>query len=167
MGLFNRKGGVILACFLAFLAIVPSAQAKDLSGRLGFGFNDEFANSSPSHPLPAISAKYGLSKDLHVNGIVGFNTLDPTGFTLGGKAFKNIFYETNLNFYAAVGLAYVKYGKSGFEILGVLGAEFFIPGLDSLGLLFEAGVSGSNVTGSFGLRTIGVTFLNAGMHFYF
>jgi hypothetical protein len=134
---------------------------------LGVGFNNEFSNSTSSRQIPALSAKYGLSKDFHVNGIFGFNTLSPAGFTLGAKIFKNIFYETYLNFYGAVGLAYLKNERSGIEMIGVLGAEFFIPGVDSLGFLFEFGASASNVTGTFGLKTLGATFLTAGMHFYF
>lgn len=158
----KRIGLVFTLLLLSF-----SAHAKDLSGRLGVGFTNEFANSTWQRPVPAISAKYGASKDLHVLGAVGFNTADPAAFTLGGKIFKNIFYETNLNFYAAAGLAYLKLQDSGIEALGLLGAEFFIPGLDSLGFLFEGGVSATNITGEFALKTVGFTFLQAGMHFYF
>jgi len=141
--------------------------AKDLSGRLGIGFNNEFSNSTSSRQVPALSAKYGLTKALHMEGLVGFHTASPAAFTLGGKLYQNIFYETNLNFYAATGVAYLKDAASGVEILGLLGTEFFVPGLDSLGFLFEAGVSASNVTGSFVLKTVGFTFIHAGMHFYF
>ena len=158
-----------MALCLLFIGIghVPLAQAKDLSGRLGIGFTNDFANSTAARNLPAMSVKYGASKDLHVLGALGFNTLTPSSFTLGAKIFKNIFYETNMNFFSCVGLAYLKDVQSGIEILGVLGAEFFIPGIDSIGWLFEAGVSASNVTGTFGVKTIGYSFVNAGMHFYF
>ena len=162
-----RAFTLILAAFLASLSIATNAQAKDPSGRLGVGFTNDFSNSTSDRMVPAVSTKYGVSKDLHVLGALGFHTKSPTAFTLGGKIFKNIFYETNLNFFTSVGLAYLKEAKSGIEVLGVLGAEFFIPGIDSLGLLFEAGVSASNVTGSFVLKTVGNTFLHAGMHFYF
>ncbi len=156
-------------CLLFIIGIgsEPLAQAKDLSGRLGIGFTNDFSNSTAARNVPAISVKYGASKDLHMLGAVGFNSLTPSSFTLGAKIFKNIFYETNLNFFSCVGLAYLKDAQSGIEILGVLGAEFFIPGIDSLGWLFEAGVSASNVTGTFGVKTIGYSFINAGMHFYF
>ena len=100
-------------------------------------------------------------------GAFGVNTLSPAAITLGGKVFKNIFYETNLNFFACLGFAYLKDTQSGIELLGTLGAEFFIPGIDSLGLLFEFGGSASNVSGSFVVKTVGYTFINAGMHFYF
>lgn len=57
--------------------------------------------------------------------------------------------------------------KTGFEIIGGLGTEAFIPGLESLGFAMEAGGSFSNISGSFVAKTIGVSFLNAGIHFYF
>ncbi|MBI3542375.1 MAG: hypothetical protein HY075_03760 [Deltaproteobacteria bacterium] len=160
-------GLALIGVMIGGVTMPPTASAKDLSGRLGIGFTNDFSNSTAARNVPAVSVKYGASKDLHVLGALGFNTLDPASFTLGGKIFKNIFYETNLNFYSSVGLAYLKDAKSGIEILGVLGCEFFIPGIDSLGLLFETGVSASNVTGSFAIKTVGYTFINAGMHFYF
>lgn len=144
---------------------VGTAFAKDLSDRLGLGFSNEFTGAT--REVPAISVKYGLSKDLHVSAAMGFNTATPSDFVLGGKVYKNIFYETNLNFYMAGGLAYLKNNKSAVEILGLLGAEFFIPGIDSLGFLFETGISANNVEDNFALKTVGFTFLNAGMHFYF
>ena len=122
-----------------------AAFAKDLSGRLGIGFTNEFENSTAARQVPIISVKYGASKNLHVLGGVGFDSLSPAEYTVAGKIFKNIFYETNLNFYTAAGLAYEKASQSGIEILGVLGCEFFIPGIDSLGFLFETGVSANNV----------------------
>lgn len=161
------SGGIFSAFVAAVLLTAAPAEAKDLTGRLGIGFTNDFSNSTSNRLVPAISTKYGLSKDLHLLGAVGFNTQSPAAYTLGGKVFKNIFYETNLNFFMMAGLAYLKDVKSGVEILGALGAEFFIPGVDSLGLIFEAGASASNVTGSFVLKTIGYTFLHAGMHFYF
>lgn len=154
---------VLITTILTLAA--PIASAKDLTDRLGVGYNAEFSTSGRT--VPALSAKYGLSKDLHLAGAVGFNTQTPSQFVMGAKLFKNIFYETNLNFYLAGGAAYIKDTKSAVEFLGVLGAEFFLPGLDSLGLLFEAGISANNVGGSFGIKTVGFSFLQAGMHFYF
>lgn len=168
IGFMRRLSGGIFSAFAVTVCLSGSvAEAKDLSGRLGVGFTNDFSNSTSDRLVPALSTKYGLSKDLHLLGAVGFHTQSPSAMTLGAKVYKNIFFETNLNFFMSAGLAYLKEAKSGIEVLGVLGCEFFIPGIDSLGLMFEAGVSASNVTGSFVLRTIGYTFLHAGMHFYF
>lgn len=149
------------------LFFITTAYSKNLSSRLGVGFIDQFSNSTPLKQVPAISAKYGLTKEINILGAFGLNTLDPTALTLGAKVFKNIFYETNINFYGAAGIGYLKRDESGVEFLGLLGAEFFIPGLESLGFSFEAGASLSNATGSFALKTVGFSFLNAGTHFYF
>ncbi len=164
-----RVLGLYLVIALCLLSL--PAYAKNLSSRLGVGFVNEFSNSGSIgtviRDVPAISAKYGLTKDINVAGVVGFHTLDPAAMTVGGKVFKNVFFENNLNFYLAGGAALVKREKTGLEILALLGSEFFIPGIDSLGLSFEAGVSLTNITGSFVLKTVGYTFLHAGMHFYF
>lgn len=163
MGVFKTNFARLAMGFLILATTAPTLFAKDLAGRLGFGFVNEYSNG-----VPALSVKYGLAKDIQVGGALGFTTTNPSDVLFAGKFYKNIFYETNLNFYSAAALAYLKKGdNSGIEILGVLGAEFFIPGVDSLGLSFEAGVSGSNITNTFVLKTIGYTFINAGMHFYF
>lgn len=163
------KGFIV--SILAFLALVlvdsTSVHARNLSSRLGVGFVNQFSNSTTNRQVPAVSAKYGLSRDLQVSGFFGVNTNDPSGITLGAKGYKILFFENSLNFYLAGGAAYLKHGKPGLELLALFGAEFFIPGLDSLGLSFESGISLSNITGSFAVKTVGFTFLHAGMHFYF
>lgn len=158
---------VFIAYGALSMCLLPVALGKDLSGRFGVGFTNEFSNSTANREVPALSAKYAATKDVHLAGALGFYTASPSAFTLAGKIFKNLFYETNLNFYVAAGVAWLKDTISGVEILGLLGAEFFIPGVDSLGLLFDAGVSLGNSTGSFAVKTVGFTFIHAGMHFYF
>jgi hypothetical protein len=48
----------------------------------------------------------------------------------------------------------------------VFGGEFFLPGLESLGFNFESGAGVSNV-GKTRFRTLGDSFVNVGMIFYF
>ncbi|MGE4233138.1 MAG: hypothetical protein AB7F43_07400 [Bacteriovoracia bacterium] len=155
--------------FLLFIATLPlcsSVFAKNLSSRLGFGFVDQY--HTPLYTsLPAVSAKYGLTKDFHVSAFLGIDTSSSSRTNIGAKIYHNIFSETNLNFYGALGAAYLKETYSSIGMLAVLGAEFFIPGLDSLGLSFEAGLLLSNLSGGYVLSTAGYSFLNAGMHFYF
>ena len=134
-----------------------------MEGRLGLGYNAEFANS-----IPGISIKYALTHDIAAEGVVGVATTSPINTAMGVKLFKNLFYETNLNFYTMVGGGLVNANSvAGAEFLGGFGAEFFIPGLESLGFAIETGGSLDNLSGSFVLRTLGVSFLNAGIHFYF
>ncbi len=150
------------------VALCPNAEARDLTGRLGIGYVDQFADYSPFFDLPALSAKYAITKDIAVLGCFGINTRDPAAYTFCLKVMKNIFYEINLNFYAggAFGVL-MRDSKTGIGFQGLFGTEIFIPGIESLGLSFEAGVSASNITGSFAIRTLGLSFLHAGVHFYF
>lgn len=144
------------------------AEARDLQGRLGLGYNAEFANFYAPGGVPAVSVKYGLTRDLGIEGVVGISTISPSNSVTALKFFKNIFYETNLNFYFFLGGGIVSAASvSGAEFLSGFGAEFFIPGIESLGLAMELGGSFDNLSGSFALKTLGVSFLNAGIHFYF
>jgi hypothetical protein len=157
--------GVLVA--LSWMLPAP-VHARDLQGRLGLGYNSEFANNRFSGAAPAVSVKYALTRDVAFEAVQGISTASPTNNVTGAKFFKNVFFETNLNFYFMVGGALVSGGgNSGTEFLGGFGTEFFIPGIDSLGFSMETGASFDNLSGSFALRTLGVSFLNAGMHFYF
>jgi hypothetical protein len=154
------------------LTLLPSgmAYARDMQGRLGLGYNAEFADFYQDTSVPAISLKYGLTRDIAVEGLFGVSTRSPRNSVAGVKLFKNIFYETNLNFYFMAGGATVAANNNtGAEFLGGFGAEAFIPGLESLGFAMETGATLDNLSssGSFALKTLGVSFLNAGIHFYF
>lgn len=159
-----------LATVALLACLVPAgAWARDLQGRLGIGYNSQFANSAVDSPGPGVSLKYALSRDLAAELIAGVKTSSPTNTVTGVKLFKNLFTETSLNFYASLGGAIVgARGVTGAEFMGTMGAEFFIPGLESLGFSFETGGSLHNLTNqSFSFRTVGVSFVDAGMHFYF
>ncbi len=168
-GALRLLGGTTLL-FLLILGFSSSSDARDLQGRLGLGYNSEFANSHPQTVggTPGISLKYALTRDIAMAGILGMNTASPKNSVVGLKFFKNFFLETNLNFYFFLAGALVS-GNSvnGAEFLSGFGSEFFIPGIESLGLSFELGASLNNLSGSFALRTLGVSLLNAGVHFYF
>ncbi len=168
----NRIKGLILftaPLFLAVFAALPSAHARDLQGRLGLGYNAQFANYRESgNSVPAIAAKYAVTKDVAFAGVVGMATTNPGNSVIGVKFFKNLFFENNLNFYSmlAAGLVAAN-SQSGIDLQGGFGAEFFIPGLESLGFSFEVGGDLTNLSGSMIFRTMGASFLNAGMRFYF
>lgn len=160
------------ALFLLMLVLAPSARAvlpgdeKNLSGRLGLGFTNQIAVSA-DRTLPALSAKFYSSRVTAWGLGVGFDTRNgDSSLALGLKGHKNVFFESNLVFYLGLGLAYVNHAGSKFQGSAFLGSEFFFDRLPSLGLSFEAGVRGDSTTGSFAIRTIGDTFLSAGMHFY-
>ncbi len=132
------------------------------------GYNSEFANSVVAAKVPGISIKYALTRDIAFEAIAGIQTASPVNSVTGIKFFKNLFFETDLNFYYMLGGAIVTANnRSGVDFLTGLGVEFFIPGIENLGLAVETGASLHNLSGSFALRTLGVSFLDAGIHFYF
>lgn len=160
---------LFLAMGASFFTSSP-VEAKELHGRMGLGYNAQFAQSvNSSAGVPGLSLKYGLARRLALQ-IVGGYYSGSNGYGVATAVLENtIFSEPNLNFYWLVGGGWVESGpRSGTEWIGGLGTEFFIPGVESIGISFEAGVSLENVSSSsFVLKTFGVSFLHAGMHFYF
>ncbi len=154
---------------IVILFFVPNlSQARELHGRLGVGFNSEFANSSLAGGVPGVSLKYGLTRDIGFEVIAGVATSSPTNSVTAVKLAKHLFMETNLNFSFFLGGGILSGGgNSGAEFMGGFGAEFFIPGIESLGFSTDVGASFDNLSGSFVVKTLGVSFLNAGIHFYF
>jgi hypothetical protein len=155
-----------LSRVLSWLPIFSAtSHARDMQGRFGLGYNSQFATGAG---VPGVSAKYALTRDIAFELAAGLNTASPVASFTGLKFFKNIFYETNLNFYFVLGGAMVSANNvTGAQFLGGFGAEFFIPGIESLGFAVETGGSLDNLGGSFALKSMGVSFLNAGIHFYF
>lgn len=159
---------ICLLSLTIHLSLCPTAWTKDLQGRFGVGYNAEFGSIASGDNVPGISLKYALARDLALEAILSATTAAGGSSVKGLKLFKNVFYETNLNFYFMLGGAYVSTPiASGIQGLGGLGAEFFVPGVESLGFSVETGGSFDNLTGSYALRTIGVSFIDAGVHFYF
>ncbi len=159
-----------LSCSLVLCHGAP-AHARDLQGRLGLGYNSQFANAGSGFApfaTPGISLKYAVTRDIALNLIGGLTTSTRLNAIVGGKVYKTLFFETNLNFYTMIGFGLVSGGgNGGIDAFGGFGAEFFIPGIESLGIQFETGAGIDNLSGSFVFKTIGVSILNAGIHFYF
>jgi len=161
----------LILVFSVLLAFAPSnAKARDgknLSHRLGVGFTNQIATTSDG-TIPALSGKYYLSKSSAASIALGMDTRSSNStVAVGAKFYQNLFMEENMLFYTGLGGALVSRTGSKFQVSAFLGSEFFIPGLSSLGLSFEAGIRGDSTTGSFAIRTTGESFLTAGMHFYF
>jgi hypothetical protein len=158
--------------FGLFVGMAPYANAilpgdeKNLRGRLGLGFTNQIAVSA-DRTVPALSAKFYASRDTAFGLGVGFDTKNnDNALALGLKAYKNVFFESNLIFYLGGGIAYVNHHGSKIQGSAFLGTEFFFERLQSLGFSFEAGVRGDSTSGSFAIKTTGDSFLTAGMHFY-
>lgn len=164
----NMVRRIIFILPLLLLMSAPSAFARDLQGRLGLGYNGQFVSSLAANGVPGISMKYAFTRDIAMEGVVGMSTATPSNSVTAVKFFKNLFFETNLNFYYMLGGGIVGAdSRTGAEFLTGFGGEFFIPGLESLGFSFELGGEFDNLSGNFALKTFGASFLQAGMHFYF
>jgi hypothetical protein len=146
------------------------AQAKDLTNRLGIGYSDQFGLDQP---LPSLALRYYPNADYGIMGALGVDTAkNNSRFGVGAKLVKIVFREDNLNFYTGAGAGIVSeetngQNNSGFDLSGVAGAEFFLPGLENLSFSFEAGVGITSISSETRFRTIGDSPLRAGIIFYF
>ncbi len=167
--MIKKFGFWLLLGFVGGTIVLASglSDAKELSRRLGVGFSNEYSIN-----LPSIAAVYYPASNLGVTGALGIDTQNQnSSFAFQGGLRKILFTEDNMNFHMGGLLSLLSQSlagstNSGFEIGAVVGGEFFLPGLENLGLSFDTGVGVSNLS-SVRFRTLGNSFLNAGMIFYF
>lgn len=170
MQLRAKLSEISLALVIAF-GFAQGAWAKDLSSRLGVGYNDPFGLNES---LPSLQARYYPNATYGLAAALGVDTQkNASRFGFMAKILKIIFVEDNLNFYTNVAIGIVTQETtvdkhdSGFDISGGLGCEFFMPGLESLGFSFEAGMGVTSISSQVRFRTIGDSPLRAGIIFYF
>lgn len=168
---------IILVSMLTILGMfaASNARAKNLSERLGVGFDSQIGLTQR---LDAASARYWIDRDMGVQGDFAFMNLSPnqgssqTAFGFGGKFLYNVMEETNMNLYAGGGFYVFTQPvngdtKGGFSFGALGGTEFFLQGLPNLGfnLELDLGVKYLNQYGTaFG---ISADSINAGVHYYF
>jgi hypothetical protein len=162
--------------FITALLLSTSTFAKDMTSRLGVGYSDQFSTS-----MPSVAVKYYSSQDFALSAALGIDTnttnsaAGGSNFGFGARIYKTIFPEDNLNFYMGAGVGLLTIGSttvggtstSGFELSGFAGCELFFPGLDSVGINFQAGIGVTSLSSGVRFRTIGDSPLRAGMFFYF
>lgn len=160
-----KKMAVLLS--LCVCAFATTGETKELSNRLGIG-----VKKHTTMDLPQLAAVYHTSPMISITGGLGIDTQkDYSKFSFNAGVRRIVFKEDNMNFYMGGTAGLVNFetaGKkeSGFELNALFGAEFFLPGLDSLAFTFEGGVgiiSADNVR----FRTVADGPFNAGMIFYF
>lgn len=158
----------LISLMISVLLVTIPSTAKDLTSRLGIGYSDQFSES-----LPSVGIKYWPDAKLGFGAALGIDTeKDNSRFGFMARLYRVIFTEENLNFYMGTGggvLSIEEAGDtdSGFEITGFFGSEFFLPGLENLGITFEAGVGVTSVSSEVRFRTFGDSPIRAGMTFYF
>ena len=159
---------IFLGLVLTTSFLTTAASAKELTNRMGVGYKNQFAED-----IPSVAVQYWPQADLGFSGALGVQTeTDNSKFGLMFKLYKVIFPEEAMNFYMGAGAGLIStkirtVNNNGFEIQGFCGGEFFLPGLDSLGFSFEAGVGIVSLSSGVSFRTIAHSPLNAGMIFYF
>lgn len=157
----------VIVCLMATLT-AQQAVAKDLTHRLGIGYKNQY-----SFDLPSLATEYYPSPTTGLSLALGLDTeKDRSKFGCMLRLHKVIFPEDNMNFYMGGGVGVINEEisastRSGFEVAGFAGAEFFFTGLDSLGITFEAGVGVTSTSDGVRFRTVGDSPLRAGMIFYF
>jgi len=154
--------------FLALTMLSGVVQAKELANRLGIGYRSSYVTFT----LPSVAAYYYPSSTFGVIGSLGVDTQDNNSKFAALVGIRRIlFKEENMNFFMGGNLAIINNEvnaskDSGFEMSGIFGGEFFLPGLESLGFNFESGAGVTNA-GKTRFRTMGDSFVNAGVIFYF
>ena len=135
-----RARSTALAVSLVTLALVTAApspaHAKDLSGKLGIGFNNQLGGG------PALAVRYGIPTaaespvNIVLEGHTGFAAYEGTAqaFVAGGRLMFSTVVEDNMNFYVGAGAGYVmKDGQEVVRLQPLASVDFFLFGLDNLG----------------------------------
>jgi len=171
-----RRTPLLLLTAAALLLLAPTdASAKDLRGKFGLGFNNNFTS------LTSVSIKGGLpmpkaTQNLQVQGLLGFGLAqnEPARMFAGGRVLIPILAEDNLNLYAGVGAGYLRLKPEGQnEVLNafrgqvVLGVEFFFFGLERLGFSAELGINFDVAEEFLSFSTTSGTAASVGVHYYF
>ena len=163
----------LVTCALVCIGLPGEAQAKDLRNRLGVGFDTQISQ------IPALSIKYVLPASDKAIGIaieaLGGMRLPAEGqrqIVAGGRLLYTVVAEDQMNLYLGLGSMYLSTESEsmtfeGLRAQALMGAEFFLYGLDNLGLSLQVGVNvdlgGDTVGVSTGASSLG----GLGLHYYF
>ena len=159
-----------LLALVLLLALPAAASARDLRGKVGLGFNNDFSS------LTSVSVKLGLptalpSLNLQVQALVGFAVFadQDNRFFAGGRVLMPVVAEDNLNIYGAIGAGYARFHdqRQTLRAGAALGVEFFLFGLENLGLSAELGLNLDAGNQKIDLATTAGTAASVGVHYYF
>ena len=147
--------------------LASDADAKDLRKRIGVGLDNQFGHVS------SVSVKAGVPTpdpaiNVQVQGTMGFAVLDGAAddWWVGGRVLYGVVAEDNMNLYAAAGAGWRVAGQDkSLRLYPAVGSEFFLFGLENLGLSAEIGVGIDLGTGS-DIYSVG-SAAGMGVHYYF
>lgn len=162
------KNTLLILTHIAILIYSTQAHAKNMTHRLGVGLQN-----NTSVDLPSVAVVYYAEKKLAFTGSLGLDTQkNASQSQISGGARSIVFFENNLNAYVGGQVSLINSedpvnGKAnGLEFAGVGGVEFYLPGLENLAFLAEAGLSLSTVRNT-RIRTVASDPFHAGIIFYF
>lgn len=155
---------ILVAALL--LTSLPSF-AMSLTGRLGLGTTNQVVTG-----IDALSVKLQRNRSVALSGIFGLrNSSDSSNYAVGGKIYRIIYDEPQLNFYSALSgitFTYQNEGstENGYQFDAGLGAEFALQGLESIGFSFEFGMGINKYNGTSNIQTNGHHVMTSAIHFY-
>ncbi|MFH0948717.1 MAG: hypothetical protein V1833_06975 [Elusimicrobiota bacterium] len=140
--------GLLAMTFLSAMADLCSA--KDLSEKIGVGFNSQLSGNG----VDSLSVRYWFSKKMAVEGLLGFSLGNDTIFDVGGKFLTILKEENNLNLYGFGIMGIESYHDTSFSVGGGVGVELFFSDFPNLGFGTEIGLgfSNANDTSQFGTK---------------
>lgn len=166
-----------------------TAEAKDLTGRLGAGYeNTLVAGFSPfSASSSSVAVRYYVNQQVMINGQLGFSSFDPDaegadsesnfgigiggGFVFVDEPNMNVFGLGQLQFGSVAGQDPTTGESESKTALGLrlgLGMEFFFVGLPNLGFTTAFGLSYESVADAGSSIAIGGgDFATFGIRYYF
>lgn len=163
---FNMK--IKLIILLTLFLVSSISYAANYVGRLGIGM----ANNIESG-INLLSVKIQRNRSSALGGHFGIDSSsDGVYYALGGKYYKYIYEEPQLNFYSAIAGTFFTYedeageSDSGYQFDGTFGAEYSFQGLESIGFSFEFGMGMSNYNDKTRIKTIGYNMIVSAVHFY-
>lgn len=151
---------------LSLLALITFAEAKDLNGRLGVGAQQALGGLSTlsvryGFPTGNPTLNIGLGVEAGLDATVGA-TPDYYG---GARLYFGVVAEDNMNLYLGAAAGYgTRSGSAAIRLSPSLHAEFFLFGLDNLGLMAGMGIN-VHIGSSTQLSTWGSP--SVGFHYYF
>ncbi len=160
---------VFVIASMTVLLFASTTFAKDLTGKVGVGFNTQLTNSAFAD---SISGKFWVDDRLGFQAFLGFAFEEFTdAFNVGGNVLYKLIDEENM-YIAAVGglgLGYVDFDRGGddlgFEVRAGGEIEYFLDGLPNLGFSTSIGLELGDVLDNTFFRT--GAFLSVGLHYYF
>jgi hypothetical protein len=160
-----------MKAFLLFFLLLLGSQnalAMGLAGRLGIGMSNQVVSG-----IDTLSFKLHRNRSTALGALFGIdNSSDASNYAVGGKYYKNIYDEPQLNFYSAFSAIMFTNQNSndktinGSQYEALFGTEFSFQGLESIGFSFEFGIGLIDHNGENSIKTTGYNTIVSAVHFY-